>query len=266
MSRTPPQRPPAVVLVWAPRERARALIRQALPRRRFRVTLVHDAVAFADAARGSLVDLALVDTGATDDPWPVAELAREFPSVGFVAITPGRAADAPVIERCVALDFAEVIVEGIDDAAVEPLLDPLGFGARFAAALSEPPEALGLTLPLQRDAWRHVVAHAGLPVPTGILASLVGVTREHLSRTFAAAGAPNLKRIMDLVRLIAAAELSKNPGFDVGDVARVLAFASSSHLSTTAQRIVGVRPASLARLRTVDLIERFVHGRTRSRS
>ena len=34
----------------------------------------------------------------------------------------------------------------------------------------------------------------------------------------------------------------------------------------TAQRIVGTRPASLARLRTVDLVERFTHGRTRSRS
>ena len=92
------------------------------------------------------------------------------------------------------------------------------------------------------------------------------MTREHLSRTFSAHGAPNLKRVIDLVRLLAAAELAKNPGYDVGDVARVLEFASSSHLSTTAQRVVGTRPASLARLRSVDLIDRFAHGRTRSRS
>ncbi|MDE3216149.1 MAG: hypothetical protein KGO03_07110, partial [Gemmatimonadota bacterium] len=85
------------------------------------------------------------------------------------------------------------------------------------------------------------------------------------SRTFAAGGAANLKRIIDLVRLVGAAELAKNPGYDVRDVARVLGFASSSHLSSTAQRIAGTRPTSLARLRTVDLVERFNRGHQRSR-
>ena len=55
-----------------------------------------------------------------------------------------------------------------------------------------------------------------------IAARELGVTREHLSRTFAADGAPNLKRIIDLVRLLAAAELAKNPGYDIRDVAQVL--------------------------------------------
>jgi AraC-like DNA-binding protein len=91
------------------------------------------------------------------------------------------------------------------------------------------------------------------------------VTREHLSRTFAADGRPNLKRVIDLVRLLAAAELAKNPGYDVRDVAKVLGFASPSHLSTTAQRIVGTKPASLSRLRTIDLIDRFTRGHGRSR-
>jgi hypothetical protein len=45
----------------------------------------------------------------------------------------------------------------------------------------------------------------------------------------------------------------------------VLNFASPSHLSATAQRIAGTKPASLARLRTVDLIDRFVRGHGRSR-
>lgn len=263
--RATPTRPAAVVLAWTPRERARAFVRNVLPRRRFRVHTVVDATTAAEAARTELVDVVLVDLAA-EDPWPVAALAREFPSIAFVGLTPGRAADVPAVERCVALDFAGILVEGMDDAAVEALLEPVGFGARFARALTEVPEPLALRTPLQREAWAHVVAHAGLPVRTEILAALLGVTREHLSRTFAAGGAPNLKRVMDLVRLIAAAELAKNPGYDVADVARVLQFASSSHLSTAAQRVVGVRPASLARLRTVDLVERFVHGRTRSRS
>jgi AraC-like DNA-binding protein len=95
---------------------------------------------------------------------------------------------------------------------------------------------------------------------------VVGVTREHLSRAFATARAPNLKRVIDLVRLVAAAELAKNPGYDLRDVAGVLRFASPSHLSSTTQRVVGLRPVSLARLRAIDLIGRFVLGRGRSHS
>jgi len=43
----------------------------------------------------------------------------------------------------------------------------------------------------------------------------------------------------------------------VRDVAEVLGFASSSHLSGTTQRLVGAKASSLSRLRTVDLLERF---------
>ena len=52
------------------------------------------------------------------------------------------------------------------------------------------------------------MGRGGRPVRTDLLARTLGVTREHLSRSFATAGAPNLKRIIDLVRVIAAAELS----------------------------------------------------------
>lgn len=72
--------------------------------------------------------------------------------------------------------------------------------------------------------------------------------------------------MIDLVRLLAAAELAKNPGYDLPDVARVLGFASASHLSGSCQRLVGVKSTSLARLRPLDLIDRFVkQGRGRSR-
>jgi AraC-like DNA-binding protein len=213
-----------------------------------------------------LVDAALVDVGApTEDVWRAAELAREFPSVPFVAMTPMRGTDGPVVARCASLDFAEVAVDGVDDEALREIVLPLTFSARFLQALHDPPPALGITQPMQQAAWRTVVAHAGRALRTDTLAASIGVTREHLSRTFSAAGAPNLKRVIDLVRLIAAAELAKNPGHDIGDIARILDFASSSHLSSTAQRIVGTRPASLARLRAVDLIERFAQGRSRSR-
>jgi AraC-like DNA-binding protein len=254
------------VAVYAPRERARALARAAFPRRRGRVVAARTAREFGAAFRGCLVDVALVDVAApTDDTWEAAALARDFPSVPFFAVAPLRAADGPALARCAHLEFCDVLVEGVDDPVARELVLPRGFGARFAAALREPPPAFGLEGDLQRRTWRAIVAHAGRAVRTDVLAQSLGVTREHLSRSFAAEGAPNLKRVIDLVRLIAAAELAKNPGYDVADVARVLGFASSSHLASAAQRVVGMRPTSLARLRAVDLVERFGHGRGRSR-
>lgn len=254
------------VVVFLQRERPRTIIKGALPRRKARVLLTRTGHDFAEALRASLVDAAVVDVGsANDDTWRAASLAREFPSIPFFGVTPLRAAEAPSLAHCAALEFADVLVEGVDDAVARELLSRHAFSARFARALEKPPSALALSTQLQFDAWRAIVAHAGRPVRTAALAQTLKVTREHLSRTFAAAGAPNLKRVIDLVRLIAAAELAKNPGYDLRDVARVLDFASSSHLSTTAQRVVGIKPTSLTRLRTVDLVDRFVHGHRRSR-
>jgi transcriptional regulator GlxA family with amidase domain len=110
---------------------------------------------------------------------------------------------------------------------------------------------------LQIAVWQSVVRRAGRPVRTDQLAKELGVSREHLSRSFAVGQAPTLKRVIDLVRVLAAAELSKNAGYDVRDVAQVLGFASSSHLSSTTQRLVGAKASSLSRLRAVDLLQRF---------
>ena len=220
----------------------------------------------AAALRGTLTDAVIVDVGApTAETERALALAREFPSVPFVGLAPVRGADGPALAACAAADFADVFVDGVDDGAMRELLAPLYFTARFAAALHDPPPSLALGAPIQCAAWRRIVEHGGRPVRTTELAAALGVTREHLSRSFAAADAPNLKRVIDLVRLLAAAELCKNPGYDVRDVARVLGFASASHLSSTAQRVVGTRPASLSRLRAVDLVERFGQGRGRSR-
>lgn len=258
--------PPPVVVLCASRERARALLRGSFPRRRARLVLTRTPEELDSAFRTSLVDAAVVDlAGAQEETWRAAALAREFPSIPFFGLTALRAAEAPALAQCAALDFADVLVESVDDSVVRDLVLRHAFSTRFNAALSEPPQALGLDTPLQRATWRCIVAWSGRPVRTQLLADALGVTREHLSRTFAAAGAPNLKRVIDLVRLIAAAELAKNPGYDVRDVAKVLDFASSSHLSSTAQRVVGMKPASLARLRAVDLIDRFTKGHGRSR-
>ena len=260
--------PPAPSLVcFARRPRARGLAKAALGRRRGRVIIARTNEELAATFRETLVDAALIDVaGPDDETWRAIGLAAEFPSIPFFALLPLRSTDAPALGRCAEQELADVLIDGVDEAVANAIVTPHLFSTRFEAALHEPPETLALTSSVQREAWGRIVAHAGRPVRTTALADTMGVTREHLSRTFAADGAPNLKRVIDLVRLIAAAELAKNPGYDIRDVAHVLGFASSSHLSSCAQRLVGTRPTSLARLRTSDLLDRFAHGRGRSRA
>lgn len=255
------------IAAFVPKEKTRAVVRTAFPRRRCRVVFARTAADFADIFRKELVDAAIVDiSSAHEEMWTAAGQAREFPSAPFFALTSMRAADGPAVAQCAELDFADVLIEGVDDSCARDMVARRGFSARFAEALKTPPDGLALNTPVQQKAWEYIVAHAGRRVRTLHLAKRLGVTREHLSRTFSADGAPNLKRVIDLVRLLAAAELAKNPGYDIRDVAGILDFASSSHLSSTAQRVVGTKPASLARLRSVDLIQRFTRGHGRSRS
>lgn len=277
------------ILVYASRDRARTLVRAAFPKRRWHVITARDFEEFSSTIRRTLVDAAVIDIGSTqsaaaaggeapagptrvtgnapqgDDAWRIAALAHEFPTAPFFGITPLRATDAPAAARCVAFEFCDLIADGIDDAVAREIVTSRSYTSRFVNALVEPPASLALRTPMQLRTWRSILASAGRPVRTARLAREAGVSREHLSRHFSTPGGPNLKRVIDLVRMIGAAELAKNPGLDIRDVAKILGFASSSHLAVTAQRVLGTRPASLSRLRTVDLIERFMHGRTRSR-
>jgi AraC-like DNA-binding protein len=276
------------LLAYTNRERARAFVRAAFPKRRWKIVQVRDVNEFKEVFRTVLVDAALIDVGSpaastsaggeatgpsafssgsatSDDTWKIGALAHEYPSTPFFGITPLRATDAPAVARCAALEFADILADGMDEPVARDLVAPRTFTSRFVAALSTPPQSLGLKSEMQLATWRSILASAGRPVRTASLAREVGVSREHLSRHFAGPGAPNLKRVIDLVRMIGAAELAKNPGLDIRDIARILGFASSSHLAVTAQRVIGTRPASLSRLRTVDLIDRFTQGRTRSR-
>jgi AraC-like DNA-binding protein len=256
---------PAIV-AYAHRDRTKTLLKTAFPRRKARVVAARSFDDFDAALKANLVDAALVDLGAAqEETWRVAALAREYPSIPFFGLVALRAAEGPALAQCAACEFTDVLVDGIDDGVARELVQRSSFSTRFARALQEPPPALMLDAPLQQTAWRFIVSHAGRPVRTSTLASFLNVTREHLSRSFAADNAPNLKRIIDLVRIVAAAELAKNPGYDLRDVANILEFASPSHLSSTALRVIGTKPASLTRLRTVDLVERFVKGHGRSR-
>lgn len=255
---------PLGLVAFAGRERVRALV-QKLPRRRWHVTLAADVAGFRAALRAHLVDAVLVDLGAGDAAWHAAALAPELPSAAWFGCAAWRAADGPAIDRAARLGLCDVLADGIDDGLVAGALAREAFTGRFARALAEPPPSFRLDRPVQRAAWSAIVAEGGRPVTTSDLATTLSVSREHLSRAFAAQGAPNLKRVIDFVRLAAAAALAKNPLYDTGDVARVLRFASASHLATATRRITGLTPSSLARLRPTELAEHFVRGHARSR-
>ena len=261
--------PPPSIVAFGTRERSRDLLKRSFPRRRGRLILVRSRSEALEAIRTSVTDAVIVDLSpATDESWGVASLAREFPSIPFFALAPLRPAEAPHVARaCTELEFADLLVEGMEDALQRELVLPQTFTVRFAATLRDAADPLGLHSELQRAVWRLIIAHGGRTVRTEAIAAEVQLTREHLSRRFSTAGAPNLKRVIDLARLLAAAELAKNPGYDLPDVARVLGFASASHLSSSCQRVIGVKSSSLARLRPADLLERFAkQGRGRSRS
>jgi AraC-like DNA-binding protein len=261
--------PPPAIVAFGARDRARGLLKRAFPRRRGRLSLVRSRDDLLAAIRSDLVDAVVVDLAQpTESHWSVAALARDFPSIPFLALLPLRPADLPHAARaCTEFEFADVLAEGVDDAMCREILLPLTFTVRFAAALQDASATLGFDGALQQEVWRLIVAHGGRTVRTDTLAAAVSLTREHLSRRFSAGGGPNLKRVIDLARLLAASELAKNPGLDLPDVARILGFASATHLSGSCQRLIGVKSTSLARLRPADLLDRFLRqGRARSRS
>src|SRR5579872_1584689 len=181
------------IVVFLQRDRARALVKRAFPHRRGRVVVTRTAQDFGATFKQILVDAAVVDVGsAQDETWRAAALAREYPSVAFFGIAALRVGEGPALAQCAAYDFADVLVDGVDDLAARELLGRMTFSSRFAAALCQPPPSLGLASELQLRTWRIVVSEGGRPVRTATLASELEVTREHLSRTFSADGSPNL--------------------------------------------------------------------------
>jgi hypothetical protein len=191
------------LVVHLERERARALVRGAFPRRKWKIISTRSAEELEEVFRRVLVDAAIIDVGTPDeDTWKAAAFAAEFPSAPFFAVMPLRASDTPAAARCASLGFIDIIVEGLDENAARDLFPP-PFDA-IRRALGEPPQTLGLTTPLQRQPGTSSSLIRAACHYEGA-GKAVGLSREHLSCNFAKPGAPNLKRVIDLVRLLSAA-------------------------------------------------------------
>jgi transcriptional regulator GlxA family with amidase domain len=158
-----------------------------------------------------------------------------------------------------------VAVEGVDDAMVGEMVRRAALSTARQQLLATAPRYLRLSEPIQQKAWSLLVGSVALPMRTGEVARRMGTSREHLSRQFAAGGAPNLKRVIDMLRVVTATQLLANPGYRVADVARLLGFASTAHFGLTVSRIAGMTAVDLRRTEPARIFDAFVRHSTRSR-
>jgi AraC-like DNA-binding protein len=211
-----------------------------------------------------LVDAVVVDVRNSASEETFA-LSQRYPRIPFFAMSAFRPDDAALIRSCRRAGLAGVLVEGVDDRAAGELIAANAASRRRRAELADAPRVLRLSEPIQLRAWEEVLTRVGARTTTSDIARALRRTREHLSREFGAGGAPNLKRVIDLVRTAWAADLLGNPGYTVAAVATILQFASPSHLADCAARVAGVRPRELVALGPKGVLGKFVRGRMRSR-
>ncbi|HEU4801149.1 MAG TPA: AraC family transcriptional regulator [Gemmatimonadales bacterium] len=191
----------------------------------------------------------------------LADMRSRFPALPIILYAAFRPDDGALLLASCADGIAAIAVEGVDDPVVGDIVTSHSLTARRRAALSDGPRVLRLEDPFQRNVWDLLVAQVERPLRTADLARTLKVSREHLSRQFAAGGAPTLKRVIDLTRVAAAAQLSANPGYTAADVARLLGFTSASHLAATTRRIVGSGARSLDRIGPRGVLAAFARSR-----
>ncbi len=241
-----------------------AALRRSLPRRGPGVVSCRTPEALRQLLTRRIIE-AVVFAPRPGLPATWSALRRDFPAIPLVALSGFRPDDGEALTTCRQEGVAAVLVEGVDDAVLGELVRRVSLAAQRRQALADAPRLLRLADPLQREAWSLLVEQAGRPVSTTQLAESLGVSREHLSRQFGAGGAPNLKRVIDFLRVVVATQLLRNPGYSVATVAGLLGFASASHLGLTARRIAGSGPGELPTMTPAELLGRFVRGHTRSR-
>jgi len=213
--------------------------------------------------QGQLVDAVVFSPGA--HPADVGELRARFPHIPWIVFAPLRPDDGPALLEYRAGGVAAVVVAGVDDPVAGDLVVRHSAASERQRVLADAPRMLRLAEPLQRRVWGYLLDRVDQPIRTSDLAAELHCSREHLSRQFGAGGAPNLKRVIDLTRVACAAAMLRNSGYDVAAVARILRFATASHLGTTARRIAGVSTRALADLGPRGVLAAFARGKMRSR-
>ena len=244
---------------------SRRWLRRSIPRARARLVPCRNAAHLRRAVTASLADAVVVDGRLPGGREVLARFSVDFPGVPRFVYSAFRPDDGALLAACTGDAAAQVIVEGVEDPVVGELVLPRTASALRLFVLANAPRLLRLTEPLQVRAWGEVMRRVGGRLRATDIARTLRVSREHLSRQFGAGGAPNLKRVIDLARTLTAADLLANPGYSVRAVARILGFASASHLSAAARRVAGVSARELRVLGPTGVLAEFLSGRTRSR-
>jgi AraC-like DNA-binding protein len=255
----------AIIAALLDRPSATIALRRTTPRVLATVRSCRTVARFRRLLETNILDAAVLGVRAAQQV-DLAAVARRFPSVPLVIYGAIRADQASVLKELYERGAATVLVEGVDDPVVGELVVRDGYLARRRLELSELARRLRLTEPLQQRAFDRLLARVGMRTSTGALATALGVSREHLSRQFAAGGAPNLKRVIDLLQVLAAHDLLGNPGYPVESTVRLLGFADESHLRAVISRLVRLPLREFRRSSRAELQRRFVARGTRSRA
>jgi AraC-like DNA-binding protein len=232
-------------------------VRRSLPPGPAQLLLCRSPRELERALQSRLIEAILLGTRAAGR-FDLPALRSRYPGIPIAIFGPLRAEDAPSLLHWETLPVALLLVEGVDDPVAGDLLLRHTVSRRRLAGLAEFPRLLRLTERLQLRAWERLAGSSGRPPRTGVLARSLGVSREHLSRQFGAGGAPNLKRVADLLAVQAALELLSNPGYPVGTVAQLLDFASPSHLRAVVRRVTGVALEQARGMGPRELVRRFL--------
>ncbi|MGH7561572.1 MAG: helix-turn-helix domain-containing protein [Gemmatimonadales bacterium] len=236
---------------------ALAALRRSLPRGTGPVVTYRSWAGLCRGLLDRLMDAIVIGSRASRK-LDLAALRTRFPGIPLVVYGAIRPEDAAQLLAWHRLGVAMVLVEGVDDAMVSDLVLRTGASTARRAFLAQTPRQLRLTEPVQLRAWDRLVAAPGRPPRTSALARDLGLSREHLSRQFGAGGAPNLKRVSDLLTVLSALDLLENPGYQPAAVARLLGFATPSHLRATVRRVAGVPFEEARGLRSGEVVKRFV--------
>jgi len=240
-------------------------LRRGLSRERLAVVACRNPAGLRGALADRPVDAIVVGSQVASKVG-LAELRARFPAIPILAYGVFRADDAELLLSWHRMGVAAVAVEGVDDPVLADLVARHTPTARRRQGLREAPQALRLTEPIQVAAWAILMEEPGRAVDTAALAHRLHISREHLSRQFGAGGAPNLKRVIDFLRVVGAADLAANPGYTPADIARLTGFASQRHLRATVLRVSGTDLEVLGAGGVAEVLGRFVRVGMRSRA
>ncbi len=239
-------------------------LRRSMPRGSGPVLACRSVKGLESALNGRLLEAVVLGTRAVRE-MDFGRLRARYPGIPVVAYGVFRSDDTELLLGWHRLEVAAVAVEGVDDPVVGDLVMRQSVSVRRRAALAQAPRLLRLTEPLQRRAWDLLVAAAGRPPRTALMARTLGMSREHLSRQFGAGGAPNLKRVADLLTVLAALGLLRNPACTLVQVTTLLGLSTPSHLRAMVRRIAGVGGAEALALSDAEVLRRFLRASGRSR-